>query len=109
MPIIHPDEFNIGFHYIEGSPPRGMQPEVKITLEGGEKKVIGDRLYYKFLIEGPHVILLNIIPNWNAKLVKWNLKPRIEEILDFEPPYILHLTYADTQVNHTLELYFTVS
>lgn len=108
MPIIHPEEFNMGFHYIEGSPP-AIEYKLKIHLE--ENNQVGLRKYYKFVVEGPHVILINIIPSWNSKLVEWNLSPQIDEIdeIDFKPPYIVHLTYADTKVNHTLELYFTVS
>lgn len=107
MPIFYPREFSMGFHYLNGAEPRETAPRLKIHKLNDS--IIGDEIkYYEFNIEGPNVILVNIIPTWNAKLIKWNLHPPISDIPNFAPPYIVHFSYADKQLNHTLKLFFHV-
>lgn len=114
MPIFHPKEFTMGIHLLEGAVVRGLKPKLKIHLEN--RTLIYSKRekvkYYRFVIEGPNVILVNILPLWNVKLKEWNFSPNISKIIatdKFEKPYLIHFSYAGIQMNHTLELNFTVS
>ncbi|KAL5274487.1 hypothetical protein ACFFRR_000921 [Megaselia abdita] len=104
-PILYPEEFSMGLHFFEGPTPKEVYPKLRIHKL---KEFIKNNLTksYEFNIEGPHVILMIIIPSWNSRLIKWNLDPPISEIPDLASPYIVHLSYADKQLNHTLELEF---
>lgn len=108
MPIFYPKEFSMGIHYLPGVEPRKTSPKFKVHKVASNITDSG-LTYYKFIIEGPHVILLGIVPKWNAKLIDWNLSPKVGENAAFQVPYIVHFSYGSVQVNHTLELYFKVS
>lgn len=111
MPVLFPIEFDMGIHYLQK---RGAEPHLKneqrINITGFNTTLIdGAKIRnYRFLLRGPNIMLLSIVPSWNSELVGWNLIPDVAQIKRFGRPYTIHLSYANVQPETTLELNFTV-
>lgn len=110
MPIFTPSEFNMGFHYIETPISGGLAGTAHLRVLYINQSFTSDNLkFFHFVIEGPPIILAVIVPAWNTRLVKWNMKPNIPDLENFKPPHIVHFSYGDEMINHTLKLYFEVN